>query len=452
MKKKINSQMLVIVAIAIISTAVLSIAVFYEVFKREMMGSLATYAKLIGSTIETGDTDDLASAFADRNGIFDSEKLGELRLTLIDADGEVLFDTSADEGDMPNHGDRPEIIQAFEEGNGQAVRHSDTLEKNTFYYAVLMENGMVIRVAKEASSVWSILKSAFPVLGVIIVLTFGACFVLTHFLVRSLIAPIEGVANNMDHIEDVAVYKELQPFVTTIKKQHEDILKSAMMRQEFTANVTHELKTPLTSISGYSELIENGMADGEDVSRFAGEIHRNAKRLLSLINDTLRLSELDSGAAEIQFEDVDLYEIAKSCMNMLSLHASENDVAFHIKGGETHINANKSMVEELVYNLCDNAIRYNREGGNVWIVVDAEERSILVSDDGIGISEENQQRIFERFYRVDKSRSKKTGGTGLGLAIVKHIAEQHNAKIELTSAEKIGTTIKVIFGPGNQNR
>ncbi len=439
MKKKINLQVLIIVAVAIILTSVLSILAYYDVFKREMANNLATYAELLGSTIKSGDD------FEALDISVSNEEYIKLRVTVVDADGTVVYDNNVEAEELSNHSDRPEIAEAFAVGSGQAVRHSDTMEKNTFYYAVLIDNGMVIRVSKEASSIWSIFKSAFPIFGGVIVLTFGACFVLTNFLAKSLIKPIENVANNMDHLDDVAVYKELQPFVTTIKKQHEDILKSVMMRQEFTANVSHELKTPLTSISGYSELIENGMAVGEDVSRFAGEIHMSSKRLLSLINDILRLSELDSGEQEDAFEDVDLYEVAHNCTNMLNFYALEHDVTLHIKGEECHISANKSMLEELVYNLCDNAIRYNIEGGNVWIVVDAEEHSILVSDDGIGISEENQKRIFERFYRVDKSRSKKTGGTGLGLAIVKHIVEHHNAEIEVTSAEKVGTTIKVIF-------
>lgn len=287
--------------------------------------------------------------------------------------------------------------------------------KDIFYYAVRMDNGMVVRVAKEASSLLSIFRSAFPILGIVLVLTFVTCFILTHYLAKSLITPIEGVANNMDHIENVQIYKELEPFVTTIKQQHEDILKSAMMRQEFTANVTHELKTPLTSISGYAELIENGMAQGDDVERFATEIHRNAKRLLSLINDTLRLSELDSNDGDLLMEDVNLYDVASNCVNMLTLHAEENDVKFHLKGSNTHVKGSHSMIEELVYNLCDNAIRYNREGGNIWVVVDPEDHSILVSDDGIGISEENQSRIFERFYRVDKSRSRKPAQPGSDL-------------------------------------
>ncbi len=445
MKKKINIQMLVMVGIAIILTAILSIAVFYEVFKREMADSLARYTRLLSNTIENYEVNNIKTLLSGENGILENEKNNGIRVSIIDKKGNVVYDNYYETSKLQDHSDRPEIEQAFKDGEGQQIRQSDTMGKDIFYYAVRMDNGMVVRVAKEASSLLSIFRSAFPILGIVLVLTFAACFILTHYLAKSLITPIEGVANNMDHIENVRIYKELEPFVTTIKQQHEDILKSAMMRQEFTANVTHELKTPLTSISGYAELIENGMAQGEDVERFATEIHRNAKRLLSLINDTLRLSELDSNDGDLLMEDVNLYDIASNCVNMLTLHAGENDVKFHLKGSGTHVKGSHSMIEELVYNLCDNAIRYNREGGNIWVVVDPEDHSILVSDDGIGISEENQPRIFERFYRVDKSRSRKTGSTGLGLAIVKHIAEQHGAKIELTSAENVGTTIKVIF-------
>ena len=187
------------------------------------------------------------------------------------------------------------------------------------------------------------------------------------------------------------------------------------------------------------------MAKGDDVVRFAGEIHQSASRLLVLINDILKLSQLDAGEQIIDFEKVDLYEIAENCINMLELHAAEHQVEFHLEGGQTMVNGDKSMLEEMIYNLCDNAIRYSVPEGNVWVVADPKEHSILVSDDGIGISEENQKRVFERFYRVDKSRSKATGGTGLGLAIVKHIVEQHGAVIELTSAVNVGTTIKITF-------
>ncbi len=435
MKRKINAQFLITVAIAIVLTSVLTTAVFYETFKKEMTDNLRTYAHVLKNTVAM---DSSLNKFKD-------DDFDELRVTLIDTDGTVMYDSEAVLDNMENHGTRPEVESAFNGGEGQAVRKSDTMDRSTFYYAILLNDGKVLRVAKEAGSIWSIFLTSLPLIVMIALLTFVACFILSHFLTKSLIAPIENVANNMDHLDNVEVYKEMEPFVSTIKKQHEDIMQSALMRQEFTANVSHELKTPLTSISGYSELIENGMAGEEDITRFAGEIHHSASRLLSLINDILRLSQLDSGDMAVTFEPVDLYDIAQSCMNMLDLHATEHKVELHIKGDHAVVNANKSMIEEVIYNLCDNAIRYNHEEGNVWITVDDKEHSILVSDDGIGISEKDQQRIFERFYRVDKSRSKKTGGTGLGLAIVKHIVEQHGAKIELTSAEKIGTTIKIIF-------
>ena len=338
MKKKINIQMLVMVGIAIILTAILSIAVFYEVFKREMADSLARYTRLLSNTIENYEVNNIETLLSGENGILENEKNNGIRVSIIDKKGNVIYDNYYETSKLQDHSDRPEIEQAFKDGEGQQIRQSDTMGKDIFYYAVRMDNGMVVRVAKEASSLLSIFRSAFPILGIVLVLTFVTCFILTHYLAKSLITPIEGVANNMDHIENVQIYKELEPFVTTIKQQHEDILKSAMMRQEFTANVTHELKTPLTSISGYAELIENGMAQGDDVERFATEIHRNAKRLLSLINDTLRLSELDSNDGDLLMEDVNLYDVASNCVNMLTLHAEENDVKFHLKGiGRAHV-------------------------------------------------------------------------------------------------------------------
>ncbi len=211
--------------------------------------------------------------------------------------------------------------------------------------------------------------------------------------------------------------------------------------------MSHELKTPLTAISGYAELIENGMAEKEDVTRFAGEIHRNSKRLLTLINDTIRLAELDAMEKTIEFEDVDLYEIAVNCVNMLQISAEKHQVQISLSGERCILYANKNMMEELVYNLCDNAIRYNNTGGSVQVQVreGQEQVELSVRDTGIGIPEKSQKRVFERFYRVDKSRSKQTGGTGLGLAIVKHIIAQHNAQITLTSEVGKGTEVKVIF-------
>ena len=370
-----------------------------------------------------------------------------LRVTIVDKDGKVIFDNFADTKQMDNHKDRPEIDDALETGEGSCVRHSDTLAKNTFYYALRRPDGTVLRVGKESDSIYSILLEILPEIIAIIALIFVVSWIMTLLFAKSIIKPIQRMAEDMDSIEEENGYKELVPFIRKIKTQHEDIMKSAKMRQVFTANVSHELKTPLTSISGYAELIENGMAADDDVRRFAKEIHRNSKRLLTLINDTIRLSELDMTEKTIEFEDVDLYELAENCVSMLQINAEKHQVFLSLFGSSCHVCANKGMMEELLYNLCDNAIRYNKVDGSVKVILKNEEDCVKlqVKDTGIGIPQKSTDRVFERFYRVDKSRSKQTGGTGLGLAIVKHIVAKHNAKIDLSSELGKGTTITVIF-------
>ena len=219
------------------------------------------------------------------------------------------------------------------------------------------------------------------------------------------------------------------------------------MRVEFTANVSHELKTPLTSISGYAELIESGMAQGEQAKTFAGEIHKSANRLLTLINDIIRLSQMDAPMPDLKFEPVDLAQIATNTFEQLEMSARKVDVTLQLDAKQAVVEADRQMMDELLYNLCDNAIRYNVRGGSVKLEVRPIRDKVIVcvQDTGIGISPENQEHVFERFYRVDKSRSKATGGTGLGLAIVKHIAVKHNAQIELESELGRGTKISVIF-------
>ena len=226
-----------------------------------------------------------------------------------------------------------------------------------------------------------------------------------------------------------------------------DILKSARMRQDFTANVSHELKTPLTAISGYAELMENGMVPPEEIGSFAQKIEKNARRLLSLINDIIRLSELDSSNTQLLVEKFDLFEEAQICVENMQIYAEKNDVTITYEGGHQEITANREMINELINNLCANAIRYNKKNGSVKVRVDSSQGHpyISVADTGIGISKEHQKRVFERFYRVDKSRSKQTGGTGLGLAIVKHIVALHDAQLNLESEVGKGTTITVTF-------
>ncbi len=439
MKKKINLRFLSIVAVAISATVVLTTVIFYEVFKREVMQGLQTYAKLLVST----------SAYKELDTKTLREELGELRVTIIDGTGTVVFDSNVDIGGLENHGQRPEVEQAFQKGEGSIIRKSDTLEKTAFYYAVRLKDGSVLRVAKESHSIMSVYMNAFPAMGVVCVVLFIVCAVISHLLTKSLIHPIEELANHLDD-EVPVVYKELAPFMATIRKQHENIMNNATMRQEFTANVSHELKTPLAAISGYSELIENGMATDEDVIRFASEIHRNCNRLLTLINDTIRLSELDHAEQEVAFERVNVYQVAKNCVDMLQMNAKKHQVSLQIEGEKAYVMANKGMMEEVIYNLCDNAMRYNKEDGSVIVGVFAREAEhkviVSVKDTGIGISKENQERVFERFYRVDKSRSKVKEGTGLGLAIVKHIVALHkNATLELESEVGVGTEIRIVF-------
>lgn len=438
MKKKINARFLVITALAILSTLTLTTSAFYELFQQEVKDNLRTYAYVL---------DDTGAFLNDADSEPEIRQDSNLRVTVIRPDGSVYYDNNADIGEMDNHSERPEVVEAFEAGEGESVRRSSTMDKNTYYYAVRLENGSVLRVSKEADSIYSVFKSVFPVIGLMALALFAFCLILAHFLTKSLMTPVEQLASHLDSIDSVDTYKEMVPFINTIQKQHEDILKSSKMRQEFTANVSHELKTPLTSISGYSELIANGMAADDDVIRFAGEIHQNSNRLLTLINDIIRLSELDVMDVDVQFEMVNLYSAAKNCVDMLQVNAESHDVSISVSGRECEIYANKEMIDELIYNLCDNAIRYNNKGGSVKVFVGMEnEKTVLsVKDTGIGIPAEHQERVFERFYRVDKSRSKLTGGTGLGLAIVKHIVAQHNAEMELHSELGKGTEIKIIF-------
>lgn len=437
MKKKINLQFLIMSVTAIILTLVISTLVSYEVLKDEVMEDLHTYARVL---VET-------SAFSDMDHISYDAKEDGLRVTVIAEDGSVEYDSNANASDMDNHEKRPEIEAAIESGEGSTIRRSSTLERSMFYYAVRLDNGNVLRVAKESDNVLSIMSSTFPLLLGLAVVLFAVGALFSHLLTKSIVAPVEQMANDMDHLESIRVYKELRPFITTIQKQHEDIRKNADMRQEFTANVSHELKTPLTSISGYSELIESGMATDEDVVRFAGEIHQNANRLLTLINDIIRLSELDVSTQEVVYEQLDLYAMAEKCVDMLQVNAENHDVTLQLSGKSAYVNANREMMNELLYNLCDNAIRYNKKGGRVDVSVEETDTEVVLSvkDTGIGISKEHQERIFERFYRVDRSRSKLTGGTGLGLAIVKHIVAQHHANLELESEKDAGTQIRVRF-------
>ena len=425
------------ITVAILATTLLLSWVNYEMFKGRVMDDLEAYGRMFA--VEMNGEAETQSA------LHSLEE--DIRVTLVHADGTVYYDNFADPNAMDNHADRPEIRQALENGSGSDIRNSSTVDQSAFYYAVRLKNGDVMRLAQEASNIWSVYFRSMPL---IVLLAAGMACVslyLAHLLTARLVQPIERMTAHLNNVSGVARYPELEPFMDMIEQQHEEILRSANMRVEFTANVSHELKMPLTSISGYAELIESGMAQGEQAKTFAAEIHKSANRLLTLINDIIRLSQMDAPMPDLKFEPVDLAQIAANTFEQLEMSARKADVTLQLDAKPAMVEADRQMMDELLYNLCDNAIRYNVHGGSVKLEVRPIRDKVIVcvQDTGIGISPENQEHVFERFYRVDKSRSKATGGTGLGLAIVKHIAVKHNAQIELESELGRGTKISVIF-------
>ena len=425
------------ITVAILATTLLLSWVNYEMFKGRVMDDLEAYGRMFA--VEMNGEAETQSA------LHSLEE--DIRVTLVHADGTVYYDNFADPNAMDNHADRPEIRQALENGSGSDIRNSSTVDQSAFYYAVRLKNGDVMRLAQEASNIWSVYFRSMPLIMLLAAGMACVSLYLAHLLTARLVQPIERMTAHLNNVSGVARYPELEPFMDMIEQQHEEILRSANMRVEFTANVSHELKTPLTSISGYAELIESGMAQGEQAKTFAAEIHKSANRLLTLINDIIRLSQMDAPMPDLKFEPVDLTQIAANTFEQLEMSARKADVTLQLDAKPAMVEADRQMMDELLYNLCDNAIRYNVHGGSVKLEVRPVRDKVIVcvQDTGIGISPENQEHVFERFYRVDKSRSKATGGTGLGLAIVKHIAVKHNAQIELESELGRGTKISVIF-------
>ena len=437
MKKYINRRFMIISTAAIFMTAVFCTFACYRVFTGEVIDNLRISSRLLSEKKDITE-EAVLKRYADE--LYDDD----FRMTLINKEGDVVFDNVAKVEGLENHKNRAEIVEAMEKGEGYSVRRSETINRTNYYYAVRLNDGSILRTARTSHSIINIFWHALPMITVTVLVVLIICYFSSRFLTKSLLEPVETLARNMDHPEQIHTYEELEPIISHIKRQHVDIRNYANIRQEFTANVSHELKTPLAAISGYSELIESGMTGSEDTKTFAREIHKSANRLLALINDILRLSEFDvSEPQDVVMEDVDLYDIALACGDMLEMKAKEHDVRLEIQGEKAMVRANKDMAEEIIYNLCDNAIRYNHPGG--YVRVEVKGNRLIVSDNGIGIPKEYHSRIFERFFRVDKSRSKKTGGTGLGLAIVKHIAALLGAKITMDSIPGHGTNIKVTF-------
>ena len=440
MEERISYRLFLMGFVGLVCTAVLCIFVFHKAFTAQAWTALENETKLIAAGYSQIDDPQNLSSFV----------TSDLRLTLIASDGSVLFE-SATSQQMENHLSRPEIQQAMQNGVGQDRRDSQTMGLETYYYALLLPDGCIVRVAQDSETVWAIYDETLPAIVLSCLLMMGAAAIMAGLLTRSLVQPVLKMADDLDHIQDNVPYRELIPFAESI---HSDRLlreNNEKMRQEFTANVSHELKTPLTSISGYAELIETGIAKPKDVAGFGHKIHVEATRMIQLVNDILQLSHLDNVSEtgnEPVMETVDLLDVAKECVERQKVNAKRSYISLTYLGESAPVLGSRSLLDELCQNLCDNAIRYNRPGGKVQIITACSRDghcTLTVKDNGIGIPKEAQSSVFERFYRVDKSRSKATGGTGLGLAIVKHIARIHNAKIKLESEVDEGTTITILF-------
>jgi len=489
------------------------------------------------------------------NAFLENVETDRFRVTWIDTDGTVLFDTRVDESTMENHADREEIREAFATGSGSAVRNSSTLTEQTYYEAQRLMDGTVLRISANQASAWALMMDLLWPIILIAVLAIGLSALLARRMAKNIVEPMNKL--DLEHPLSNNTYDELSPLLRRINQQHlqidaqmrklqrktdefiqitshmqeglvvldkethirsinsaaikifgaketcvgssffqvnrsnalRQVLNDALdhghgstvqeldgrafrfdmssiqsegkllgavilavdvtesqnaeqMRREFSANVSHELKTPLQGIIGSAELLESGMVKPEDTPRFVGHIRKEASRLVNLIEDIIRLSQLDEGV-ELPNEQVDMLALAEDVKEILTPSAAEKNVKIDVAGNGFTINGVRRMLQEILYNLCDNAIKYNVPGGSVTIIAD--NNRLIVSDTGIGIPSEHQPRVFERFYRVDKSHSKASGGTGLGLSIVKHAAAYHKAEISLESTPGEGTSISIQF-------
>lgn len=550
MSKRIFKAMMAVTLTTLLVCMALFIAILFPYFETQLSDELRNELEYLAPNVE-------------RDGLGYLERLGDgqNRLTLIDADGTVLFDSDADPAQMENHADRPEVIQAIAEGAGESSRYSETLTEKTINCAILLENGQVLRISSTQYSSMALLASLTP--SLLLVLIFAALVAVTiaYKLSQRLTKPLNEI--DLEHPQvNQAPYEELKPLLRRLHHQNRQIREQIQqlqaqkrqftaitdnmregflvldadglvlsynssatrllqpekpldgrnirdltdepdfleslhgaqegehveslvplhgricqlfanpvyqestltgivlvlldvteqqeregLRREFSANVSHELKTPLTSIAGIAEIMKSGMIAPADVPHFAGKIYDESQRLIQLVRDIIRISQLDENNIHDTPVPVELKECAARNLSLLESAADAADVTLHLEGEEAVIQAVPAILDEMVYNLCENAVKYNRPGGSVTVTVrsDAAHVTLEVADTGIGIAPEHHSRVFERFYRVDKSHSKEIGGTGLGLSIVKHGAAFHHAQVELESALDKGTTVRIIF-------
>ncbi len=447
MNKKIFHFTFLTTLFALAAAAVCIIGILFDTFENQIRAEVESEAGYIAQAVENEGISFLES-------LEDTDR----RITLINSDGTVIFDNQADTTALDNHAEREEIKEAMEKGKGMSVRYSKTLTEKTLYYAVKLSDSSILRVSTNQYTVFTIVMGLLQPILFILAAVLIITAILSSRVSKSIVKPINDL--DLDDPENNETYEELTPLLKKISdqkrmisKQIEELSKRDEMRREFTANVSHELKTPLTSISGFAELMKNGNVPHDVATDFSKSIYEETQRLISLVNDIIGLSELEEKNISLKKEAVDLYELSREIIDRLKSAAAKKNVSMNLMGGSAEVYGVRKILDEMIYNLCDNGIKYNRENGTVDIIVnDADKKAYLtVRDTGIGISAEHQPRVFERFYRVDKSRSKQVGGTGLGLAIVKHGAIYHGAEITLESVEGKGTAVTVTFDKDQYN-
>lgn len=457
MNKKIFRTIWLVALSVFLASLAFIMTVSYSYLSSEQLKQLRIEARLAAQGVERLGKD-----------YFTNLDTKDYRITWISQDGEVLFDDDANASKMQNHRERPEVQQAQTSGFGQATRHSFTLDDQQSYVALRLTDKSIIRMSATQLSFLTLLLHWIQPILIVVLIGVGVSFVLARQLSKKIMQPLNELDfSRPERYFGKADYQEIEPLLMhmaqqqrQLKANQEQIEKTALIRQEFTANASHELKTPLHVISGYAELLKNRMVPDENITEFADKICTEATRMSKLAEDIINLSKLDSGGAELSHERCDLYQICKNVRDSLEPTATKAQVSLYVHGDHAFVDGSPALLHSIVYNLCDNAIKYNHPGGSVHLYLEQDAQdavgatasaqgtvnatksgaltTLRVHDTGIGIPPQDIDRIFERFYRVDKSRSKQAGGTGLGLSIVKHAVQLHNGNIHVQSYNGVG--------------
>ena len=380
-------------------TAVLILSVFYSYSDNQLKEQLRVVESVVENQLAQDDDTAFISNHIDKN----------VRITLVAKDGTVIADSQESANKLGNHLNRQEIQQAIKNGEATVTRHSDTQGKKVYYFAKQLDNGNILRVSAEAKSIGKFFSDYIIYIFLCIIVVIVAAVFVSMGITKSIVKPITQLGQSLDNIDKFKSDEELKPLVNALLQQKKKQKMLDKQKKQFTANVSHELKTPLTSIAGYAELIETGMAKPEDIKPFAGVIRKQALRLVNLSEDIIQLSQLEeSDDEDMSFESVNLYEIAQRCVEALNINAINKGVTLNLTGEECYIRGKAQLVEELVYNLCDNAIRYNKENGNVTVTVNPLEKgaSVSVKDTGIGIPKNIRKEFLKDFSELIRAEAR----------------------------------------------